>query len=121
MQNPQIPGPQGLAIPEGCERSQGEPGSPRAPAAMPTCSANRNKEQDGKCTWERDGQVDRQNSGSRCDSESKRPISHTSGDFLTVPPSFTATRGSKQNCLHTFCSVFETETHVAKAAAKLDM
>lgn len=43
MQNSQMPGTQGLAIPEGCERSQGEPCSPRAPAAMHTCSANRNK------------------------------------------------------------------------------
>lgn len=43
MQNSQMPATQGLAVPEGCERSQGEPCSPRAPAAMPTCSANRNK------------------------------------------------------------------------------
>lgn len=43
MQNSQMPATQGLAIPEGCERSQEEPCSPRAPAAMPTCSANRNK------------------------------------------------------------------------------
>lgn len=36
MQNSQIPGPQRLAIPEGCERSQGESGSPRAQRQCPS-------------------------------------------------------------------------------------